>query len=94
MNNQQLYRDRCNDPRKRAAWKASGLVRIDSLHRGDVFECVDGTYWQFDSFNRSGTVHTRMWGNLSDSAESGPADFVSSAMIRPVIRKEFIEIEV
>ena len=76
------FEQRCNDPQARREWESSGLVRIDSLKRLDVFECISGHFWQVESRNRTGTIHARAWdGGVSET------DFISSAMVRPVMRK-------
>lgn len=72
------YRLRCNDPKERDRWRQSGLVRVDSLRAGTVFECIDGTFWRVDGRNRTGTIHVEPWGR-----DGEPDDFVASAMVRP-----------
>lgn len=71
-----IYRSRCNNPQAAKEWRDSGLVRIDSLPIGSVFECIDGTFWQIQNRNRTGTIHCSAWG-----CDSEPTDFVQSALV-------------
>ena len=79
------YRERSNNPAERQRWNDSGLVQAQSLHVGDVFECVDGNYWQVHSRNSSGTIHVVPWGH-----ETEPTDFIRTAGVRPVMRKQYM----
>jgi len=65
-----------------SVWQESGLVEIAALHAGDVFECIDGTYWMVDSKNRGGTIHATAWGRDGEAT-----DFIAGALVRPVMRK-------
>ncbi len=53
-----------------------GLVRVDSLARGDVFECVSGRTWTVK--DKSGNV---TW----VTGEAGEDCFCNSAMVRKVL---------
>ncbi len=79
-----LYIQRCNDPTAREAWRSSGLVRIDTLHAGDVFECISGHFWTVDRVTHSGTILVQSWGEWR-----GEDTFCPSAMVRPVMRKTY-----
>lgn len=86
MSGKDLYSERCNNPEAARLWRESGLVRIDSLRPGDLFESIDGTFWKVDGKNRTGTIHAEPWGR-----DGEPDDFVPSAMVRPVMRKAAIQ---
>ena len=79
------YESRCNDPAARDAWRESGLVRIDSLAAGDVFEDIDGLFWTRDRATRSGSILADPWGR-----DAEPGTFAACAMVRPVMRKTYI----
>jgi len=78
MSEGDLYRERCNNPEVAKRWRESGLVRIDSLRAGEMFECIDGTYWTKDGVNRMGPIQAEPWGR-----DAEPTSFVASAMVRP-----------
>lgn len=90
MTNSDLYRRRCNDPVEYAKWRASGLVRIDALRRGDVFESICGTFWQVDRTAQCSTVLCTAFALVPDQ----PAEdvFISGAMVRPVRRKRDVDV--
>jgi len=74
-----VYTQRCNDKCERDKWRGAGLVRVDSLRHGAVFECIDGTFWKVVSVNRSGTIHCDAYVQACGQDEA--ADFVASAMV-------------
>jgi hypothetical protein len=74
------YTDRCNSPETAKRWRESGLVRIDSLRAGGMFECIDGYFWTVDGRTKTGTIRAEPWGR-----DAEPDTFVSSAMVRPVM---------
>ena len=80
MANENRYTARCNDPAERERWRSSGLVRVDSLRRGDVFESIDGDYWRVVGASRSGTIqcHPMLDGVAGEEIDT----FVSSALVR------------
>jgi len=80
------YKERCNNQEAKQQWESSGLVPLDSLRLGDVFECIEGTFWQLQSTNRTGTKHAEPWG-----WDSEPTDFIASARVRPVMRKTYVD---
>jgi hypothetical protein len=82
------YEQRCNDPAERSRWLNSGLVRIDTLRKGDVFESIDGDYWQVQHTTRSDTVFCEPWGHAAD-----PTTFIQHAMVRPVMTKTYVQPE-
>jgi len=80
------YKERCNDPAKYAEWRGSGLVQLRTLSKGDVFESIDGDFWTRDRDGACGTVWAIPSGR---DGESQP--FVATAMVRPVVRKTYVE---
>jgi len=82
----EIYRDRCNDPEKRKAWEESGLVRLDSLKKGDVFENIDGDFLFVDRQAANGLIHSKGWGH------DELTHMIPSALVRPVIRRTYDKI--
>ena len=79
MSEGDLYRERCNNHEVAKRWRESGLVRVDSLRAGEMFECIDGYFWTVDGRTKTGMVRAEPWGR-----DAEPDTFVPSAMVRPV----------
>lgn len=83
-----IYKKRCNDPAEREKWESCGLVRVDSLRRGDVFECIDGQLWVREHETKSSLIHVTAWADMAvDNGQASETVFSPSALVRPVMRK-------
>ncbi|MHC4302688.1 MAG: hypothetical protein ACYS7Y_35965 [Planctomycetota bacterium] len=61
------------------------VVRADSLHKNDVFRCISGKTWQVVR-KTSSLVYVKAWG---DTLGVGDECFCASALVVPVMRKQF-----
>ena len=77
-----LYTIRSNDTIERANWRNSGLVPVDTLRKGTVFECISGLLYQFTYQDDSnGVCH-----GDPVSHGRGNALMCSSALVRVITK--------
>ena len=88
MNPRDRFKERIYDEQQKQLWLQSGLVRVDSLRKGDVFESQDGLFHIWDHLDL-GTVRGKPYGH-----DEYDAHMVGSAMVRPVMTKSFVKPEV
>jgi hypothetical protein len=65
----------------------AGLVRVDSLHKGDVFKCIDGRCWTYDHTTNGSCIYVRSW-----DEERKENCFAACALVVPIMRKNYVEV--
>lgn len=75
-----LYSLRCNDPAEKKKWRSSGLVAIETLRKGDVFESISGSICRYVRRDEK----TRGLHHVFAESSGLPDIYLGIAMVRPI----------